>query len=286
MKKIIVIIIAFSCIIYHSSAQTDIYLSIKETASLKSIEFASVSIKHKNIGTYSDLSGRFVLKKISDLDTIVIRHIGYKTAYIPVNQIKPNQIVLVEPYMGEINEVIVKPKKYDEKLIWSIKGRSKSTFSGFKGFELGTFIEDLPEQSIIKKIIIKTERKNNTTEEYYVKLHLYKVKKGKPYKEIRLSRNIFVISSKMQDIHIDIENENIMLSDSEIFVSMEWVGKKRNKSIDTSIKANLFPKIMIIKKKKSKTLYRLWNKDWQDFSKLPNLDNYNISIGVNLKIIK
>lgn len=286
MKQKIIILAAFINIGFYSIAQFELSCSIKDSISANYIKFASVSIKNKNIGTYSNSFGRFVLTKLSDLDTIIVRHICYKTKYIPVSKVKANQIIFVKPYIRQINEVVVKPTIYDEKLIWSIKSRSKSTFSGFNGFELGTFIKDLPNKSIIKEIIIKTKVERNIEGEYYIKLHLYNVKQEQPSEEIRLSNNIFLINSKTRDINIDVVNENIMLLSSKIFVSIEWVGKKKNKSIDKSVKANIFPKVIVIRKKTSKTLYRFWNKAWQDFSDLLHIKNSNISIGLNLIIPK
>lgn len=286
MKRIILLIIVFVNIVYHTTAQIEISSNLKDSISSNFIEFASISVKNKNIGTYSDASGKFTIKGLYEFDTIIIRHITYKTLYIPVNEIKQNNFIYLQPQTIPLEEVLVKPNKYSGKMIWTLNSQSKSTFTGFSGFELGTFVYSKIENSLINEIIIKT-KKSNKAGEYYVKLHLYHINNGKPSDEILLSKNIFVLNAKTKNIRITIENENIRLPNTGIFVSLEWVGKKENNGFNKNITTNLIPQVIVTDKRTSnKTIYRFWNMDWHDFSELLNIKNANIIIGVNLQIQK
>jgi len=284
MKNIISLAIIILFVNTKVISQVKITGTIIDSLSKKSIELASISVQHKNNGIYSDSIGKFQLDGLYEFDTVVIRHIAYKTLHILANEIKQNKLIYLQPQTIPLERVLIKPNKYYEKTIWTLKSPSKSTFMGFSGFELGTFVYSKFRNSIIKEIIIKT-KKNKKAGEYYIKLHIYHVNNGKPSDEILLSKNTFILSAKTNEIKINIEDENIMLINSGVFISLEWIGKKENNGFNKKITTNLVPQVIVTDKKSSnKTLYRFWNMDWQDFSKLLYLKNANIILGINLQI--
>ena len=287
MKKTIVLIAIFIFIGQEIAAQIEVSSFLKDIKQRTPIEFASVSIKNKKIGVYTDLAGWFKLSGISEFDTITIRHISYKTINIPVAALKQKDTVYLQQRTVAIEEIVIKPIQYHEKKIWSINIRSNSSFTGLSGFELGTFIVNSPKNSIIKEVIIKNIKRSKDIEVYYVKLHLYLINNGMPGTEIALSKNIFIPNTKAKNITLNIENENISLPSSGIFISLEWVGKKTYNGIDKNLTKNLQPYVMITSKKTTnKTLYRFWTMDWKEFSKQVQIENANIIIGLNLKIIR
>ncbi len=77
----------------------------------KPIRYANISIVGKPIGTISNTDGDFILKvgPENKNELIAFSCLGYLVEKIPVDQIKPNDIILLKPASIFINEVLVNP---------------------------------------------------------------------------------------------------------------------------------------------------------------------------------
>jgi len=85
--------------------------SIYDKESGESLAFANISLLGKSIGTVSNDHGSFNLKISYNnlLDTLVVSYIGYKNAYIPINQLSfyKNKIYLEQDHF-QIQEVTIR----------------------------------------------------------------------------------------------------------------------------------------------------------------------------------
>jgi hypothetical protein len=106
---------------------------LKNADSKQPIEFANIGIIGKNMGTVTDLNGRFKLLVDSkfDNDTLLFSIIGYKPLLIKISDLRKNveNEVYLEERAYEIAEVVIKPKIF--------KQRTLGVTSKFKNFEVG-----------------------------------------------------------------------------------------------------------------------------------------------------
>ncbi|MFV0376704.1 MAG: carboxypeptidase-like regulatory domain-containing protein [Mangrovibacterium sp.] len=244
----------------------------------KGVEFAAVSIKGKEIGTYTDFNGRFRLHNINNTDTLVIRHISYKKALLPINSFNDSLISII-PESNSIQEVVIKPQKYKECSIGFSKLDSKDCLSSNKGTEISTLIaDDKFKDYFIKEITVKVKEKK--TLPFYIKVHIYNNREGKPGDEVIFS-NIYRIDDIEGTIRIDIDTYMIIFPPEGVFVGIEWVGVIKNGMIDDNEKINLSPHIKITTKEvKSITFIRTWDRPWDDitstFQGLPGIHGLKV----------
>lgn len=104
---------------------------IKDAETQEPIQYSNIFYKnHQRIGTLSEPSGRFVLRKIehSDKDTLVFNILGYETKYIPISSLKEHEIEVelhIQAY--ELDEVSIVDNSYiKELLIKAVENISKN----------------------------------------------------------------------------------------------------------------------------------------------------------------
>lgn len=76
------------------------------------LAYSNVFLNNKSTGTITNFNGRFELKisKASDLDTMVVSHIGYELFWIPVTNIDTGTLIVrLSSVKVRIGEVVVKP---------------------------------------------------------------------------------------------------------------------------------------------------------------------------------
>jgi hypothetical protein len=78
------------------------------------LAYVNIGIANKNIGTVSNVNGKFRLKlndQISNHDIIIFSHIGFTSKEVIISNLTSKSIiVLLDPKTSDLNEVIVKAK--------------------------------------------------------------------------------------------------------------------------------------------------------------------------------
>jgi outer membrane receptor for ferrienterochelin and colicins len=96
MKRFIVVALVLNSFVFQALAQTSIIQGSVTGIDKKPIEYATVSIPTKGIGTYTDQNGKFTLKcNLSGEQTIRVSYSGYKTNEQQVS-IVPGQNTIVD----------------------------------------------------------------------------------------------------------------------------------------------------------------------------------------------
>jgi len=262
-------------------AQQNISGRILDKQTLKGVEFAAVSLKNKDIGSYTDFNGKFNLEEVNATDTLVIRHVAYGKEYVPLSYFLKDSLFLINPQTLTISELIVKPKKGKIYKIGFANLGSKTSFTSFKGFEVTTLIKDEEfKESFIKEIYLSVKEENNSS--YYIKSHIYSNDNGKPGAEV-IFENIHKISNVKEKIVIDLSKNMILFPAEGLFVGIEWVGMISNDKLDVNGKSVISPKIKTTEKNiESITYYRHWDRPWKDISILFEKPKVNALIGLTV----
>jgi len=259
----------------------------KETQ--KGVEFATISVKGKEIGTYTDSNGIFTLKNIESKDTLVVRHVAYKKEFIPVSYALKDSLITVSPEINSIREVVIKPNKYKEYSIGLSKLGSKDCIASSKGVEITTLIrDDKFKDFFIKEITFHV--KEVKTPPFYIKAHVYRNDKGKPEGEIIFS-NTYRIDNVKSIVKIDISEYMIAYPSEGLFVGIEWIGIIKDDKVDDNERFDLSPHIKITKKNMEATTFiRTWDKPWEDisirFQEIPEFKGSKVNALIGLTIMK
>lgn len=205
---------------------------------LHPIEYASVGIVNKPIGTVSDKNGAFELvvkpELLSNDDSLKVSIIGYYPEKIPLNKISDElelPIILHEK-IELLAEVVVNASKINERTIGSGGKSLLNMYVQFAiseypnqnlGSEVGRKFTITHNNTLLKNFQFYIARNNYDTVRFRV--NVYSIKSRKPDINL-LSRNIIceVINKKSGWINIDLSQYNIVAND-DIVVSIEWIYK-------------------------------------------------------------
>ena len=95
----------FLCGIVSTHAQHKISGIVLDLRTEQPLPFATVITNH-NLGTVTDIDGKFELNAIDSISNITITYLGYETKTVPVNQQSFYKIQLAETAQA-LNEVVV-----------------------------------------------------------------------------------------------------------------------------------------------------------------------------------
>ncbi len=167
------------------------------------IAFANIGIPSKGYGVVCNEQGEFNLKITTENDTDIVQifSIGYKPLYLPISQLKVNQVnnivtILLHEASFELATVTIRPNDYETKIVggkdvneFSCEGKVNFTSSlkdtatiriekekGISnksvGIEIGNKIKiDKGQQTFIDKIRFKTCLKPNDTCIYRINVY-------------------------------------------------------------------------------------------------------------------
>ncbi len=101
------IILFLFCFISAFSQQKDLSGILLDSETLIPLQNANIYLVQSKIGTTSDREGKFLLKDISESDTLIVSYLGYKQLRLPVDQINDNQTFYLERIILPSQTVLV-----------------------------------------------------------------------------------------------------------------------------------------------------------------------------------
>lgn len=223
--RLIILIFILNCNLI--SGQNISGIVINEKSKLP-IEYVNIGIAGKNIGTVSNVNGKYNLLIDSqfDNDTLLFSCIGYLPFSIKIADLKKvdHKNVFLEEKVYEINEIIIRPKIFKQKIL-GVTTNSKRIQAGFKdnllGYECGILMK-VKKSAVIKSVNISVCECSYDT--IFFRLNIYKVH-GKINFENILSNPIYINlpKDKVKDkIVIDIQSQHIGV-DGDFLVTLENV---------------------------------------------------------------
>jgi hypothetical protein len=201
---------------------------LKNADSKQPIEFANIGIIGKNIGTVTDLNGKFKLLVDSkyDNDTILFSIIGYKPLLIKISDLRINvdNEVFLEERAYEITEVLIKPKIFKQRTL-GVTTKFKKIAAGFKdnilGYECGILMK-VKKTAFLKKVNINISYCSYDT--IFYRLNIYKVNGKMDFENILREPIYFTMpkESVKDEIQIDLQSKNIVV-DGDFLITLEHV---------------------------------------------------------------
>ncbi|MCG8411373.1 MAG: carboxypeptidase-like regulatory domain-containing protein [Bacteroidales bacterium] len=250
MKRIFFALIIIS-LHYNLFAQT----YVKDSETLKAVEFAAILNQTTKTGTYSDQNGRFNLQAKAN-DTLIISCVGYFTDTLVYSD-NIDREILLKPQIYEISEatcnINVKSKKRE---LGYRKEKIRTNFHSHAGSEWVTYIaNNNPKQpKLIKSIVLKTSSKQKNKIAY--RLHIYEKDSltGLPGKDIA---NIPLIKSNEHKGNKYNLDKDIIFPNSGVFVGIEWVAHLNTCDEDNEIQKGIPLSVpLTFPKEKSYTYYK------------------------------
>ncbi len=231
--RLIVLFLIFSLF---GEAQGLYNAKITDASTKLGIPFASIGIKGKNIGTVADDKGNFELNilKCEEDDTLKVSAIGYKTKGFTVSEARQgmSKIVLLEPLIVKLNEVVVTSKKVKRKVLGTSKysTRNCSAFMGTDGNWKGEEASIRANNEKGKYVFIEDFNfyiiQNKYDDSLRFRLMLYSVTaKNLPGETFLHKPIIFKTAVKQGIVHVDLREYNITYND-DFFISLECLMDK------------------------------------------------------------
>ncbi|WP_407557856.1 carboxypeptidase-like regulatory domain-containing protein [Winogradskyella sp. 4-2091] len=203
---------------------------IIDSETKRKIPYVNIWVENENIGTTSNENGEFELE-IAETKIILFSAIGFETRKISSDSIK--NIVELKPLITELNEVVLKPKKQNKKLV--VGKFKKSKISHY--FACGTtpwisaryfkFQEDYNKTSFLNKIRVST---NSDVANSKFNIRFYSVNENGEPDDYIFDENIIGTAKKGNKItEVDISDLNIEFPEEGFFIAIEWLIIESNK---------------------------------------------------------
>ncbi len=103
MKKRLFLILLFPLIVF---SQNQIQGLVTDSSTKKPLPFASI-ITNTNIGTLTDVDGKFQIKSNIEFNKIKVSYVGYKSITIPINSSNKYIKIALEPATEFLNEILI-----------------------------------------------------------------------------------------------------------------------------------------------------------------------------------
>jgi len=198
--------------------QENLKLNVCDALSKKGIAYATIKVLNKPEGVYANEEGLFLIKAVRS-DSLLVSCVGYKPEKLILSK---TDTIFLQPIVIALDEVKVNAKKRKEKSFGYYNTKKRGNLGSPIQIEAAIKLTIPPEfiSYRVKKVKIKCENRNNSN---LVRLHIYsRGKDGLPDKEL-LPNDIIVNDSLKKNDEIDLSNLNLVLSDRELFVGIEWI---------------------------------------------------------------
>lgn len=192
------------------------------------LEFVSIGIVGKEIGTVSDADGSYslIINPEFDKDSIKFSSIGYLPFIKQVAEYKSlsNKDILLEPKDIILNEIVVNPLDLKEKILGN-KYTNRKFLGGFrennKGFECGVLLK-INKKTYLQQLVCNIAE--CTYDSIMYRVNIYKETGNNDFTNI-LEQPIYIkqkIESKNISLKIDLSKYNIMVEDNTL-VTLEHI---------------------------------------------------------------
>ncbi len=227
MKKLVIIITLFIIQGYEISGQSISGIVVDEKDKLP-VAYVNIGVAGKNIGTVSDVAGRYELQidEKNDDDTLLFTCIGYMPYSIKISALRneTGKNIVLEKNYYQLDEVLINPKIFEQKTLGVITRSRKLSVIPQKpllGKEYGILMK-VKKSAVIKKVNINVLRCSYDT--VFYRINIYKVLGELRFENV-LRDPVYINLSKYQvkdKISIDLQSYNIVV-DGDFLVSLEHV---------------------------------------------------------------
>ncbi len=241
MKNLLSVVFIFLIGCNIISGQNISGIVIDEKSNLP-VAYVNIGVSGKNIGTVSDVIGRFHLQadSINEDETVLFTCIGYLPVSKKIADLKntANKNILMQKRYYELGEVVISPKIFKQKTLGVIT-RSHFLNIGFNshykldysdksesyisrlGYEIGILMK-VKKSAIIKRVNINISM--CTYDTIFFRLNIYRARGEMNFENV-LTTPLYINLTKEQTkdkISIDLRSYNIVV-DGDFLVTLEHV---------------------------------------------------------------
>ncbi|MEM1123003.1 MAG: serine hydrolase [Bacteroidota bacterium] len=208
-------------------AQATYQGKILDAITQQPIEFVNIGIINNPIGTVSDESGKFSLKKVPNGASIQFSSIGYESTTILATALTTNPTVYLQPVAYQTEMVNLNAQAFgpEQKIGKEIKRKNTIwglPFSHYLGSEIGTKIK-INRETIIKSVHFGMHARSPDSILYRV--NLYDFKDGKAGKNL-ITQNVYAYTHEIADYgKIDLSHLNIVVND-DVLLTLQIVKRE------------------------------------------------------------
>lgn len=195
------------------------------------IEYTSIGVLNRNLGTVSGLGGKFKLdlKGAADSDTVKVSMVGFQSRLFPVKAFRqhfsvPDNSVFLQPQTRQLNEVVIKPQKMGT-MVTGNTTDSKIMAEGFVSNDLGSEIGTVLKFRKKKPGRLESVHfniANNNFDAVKFRVNIYTFKNGQVGENL-LQEPIY-LKTEVQSgtISLDLTDRNIIIL-HDCLLSLEWI---------------------------------------------------------------
>jgi hypothetical protein len=208
----------------------EIKISLLDKGNNSPVPFVTVLILRDELELFSDKDGILSMNtsKLNPTDSIVFNRIGYYNLRVTFQDLetllsKQNHMILLEPKINQLQEVIVRPRvqKFSKSgngsgSKWKQIGIGKDS----TGCEIGTIIPVRFPESTIEKVTFRLTQNKYGSMKF--KINLYQIENNAPGTKINKEPIYFESESKSGTCEVDLKNYGIVVN-SDIFLSIEYM---------------------------------------------------------------
>jgi hypothetical protein len=191
--------------------------------------YVNIGVIGKDIGTVSDISGRYSINidPLFENDSIRFSYTGYTPVTIKVADFKKqSHLISLKPQVFNLSEVVIKPIRIEEKRLGNnFKGLFQAGFKDNKqGYEMGILLK-IKKRAILHKVSIRVT--NCSYDSLCFRLNVYKETGKKTFVNVlrdpiyiysKAPKGPFTLSAKLSDNKL-----NDIVVEGNTLVSMEFI---------------------------------------------------------------
>lgn len=221
MKSILKIFSLLLFVAGSSPAQT-LKGVIIDSETNKPVPFVNIGVLDKNIGTVSDIKGKFSLT-LKESETVRFSSIGYEPFAKSFSTDALNLSIKLKPSTTMLSEVVITGSNFSKAVVLGQKINKRRHSVGFGSRQLGTQIGALikvKKPTMIDKAHFTINRTSGDSLLYRV--NIYDFSKGIPGKNL-LTENVIIRAPQEQGtLSIDLSEFDLILTD-DVLLMIEWI---------------------------------------------------------------
>lgn len=186
------------------------------------VPFVNIGVLDKNIGTVSDINGKFNLSLVGE-ETVRFSSIGYEPFAKVFKEDNLKLTILLIPSTTLLNEVIITGGNFGKEVILGHNIKTRSHSVGFGSRQLGTQIGALlkvRKPTLIDKAHFIINRTSGDSLLYRV--NIYDFSKGEPGRNL-LSKNVIISAPQEKGTSsVDLSSFDLIIED-DVLLMIEWI---------------------------------------------------------------
>jgi hypothetical protein len=233
--KTVTLLALLSAVAFPTTAQTMLIGLVQDAETSEPLPFASIKLKNKPLGAYTDHEGKFKLKAFFG-DSVVVSFVGYNSQIVILEN---NCTIKLIPHAKTLRQLVVTSKK-SEAIICGIKVKNvieRGSWKVLPGYMMATKLElpDTVNEYYLNTVFLNMDGKLAKGEK--LQLHVYDVTIENLSGKELLNEFVFIGRDYFLAKGVDVTKLNIRVNRA-VFIGVETIG-----DVQEAKQVSAFPKM-------------------------------------------